>query len=102
MIYYLIAQRDWEQVSHSKAEVASPGSEGFVHCCDDGQTSHVRAMYFPADQHIVALTVDPTRLSSETRYEPGSGGESERFPHVYGPILVSDVFEANQVTIDQA
>ena len=33
----------------------------------------------------------PTLLSAGTRYEAGSCGEVERFPHVYGPIEASDV-----------
>jgi uncharacterized protein (DUF952 family) len=69
-----------------------------VHCCDQGQIQHVRDSYFPADQSIVALAIDPTRLSNETRYEVGSRWESERFPHVYGAIHVSDVVDANTVT----
>jgi uncharacterized protein (DUF952 family) len=35
------------------------------------------------------VVIDPTRLGAETRYEPGSGGEGERFAHVYGPIETS-------------
>jgi uncharacterized protein (DUF952 family) len=34
----------------------------------------------------VALAFDPTQLPVETRYEPGAGGEPERFPHVYGAL----------------
>lgn len=77
--------------------VAAPGEEGFVHCCDERQIADVRRRYFPLDEEVVAIAFDPTRLPVETRYEPGAGGESERFPHVYGPLqsefvaFVSDV-----------
>jgi uncharacterized protein (DUF952 family) len=79
-----MARRDWE--SASADEVAPLGAEGFVHCCDERQIGYVRRRYFPADEQVVALALDPTRLPAETRYEPGSGGEPERFPHVYGPL----------------
>lgn len=78
-------RRDWERAS--AGSVAEPGQgEKFVHCCDEGQIGDVRRRYFPADEPVVALAFDPTQLAVETRYEPGTGGEPERFPHVYGPL----------------
>jgi uncharacterized protein (DUF952 family) len=85
MIYHLVEQDTWVQRS-DQVHVALPGPEGFVHCCDNRQVQQVRATYFPAGGPVVALALDPTRLDVETRYEPGSRGESERFPHVFGPI----------------
>jgi uncharacterized protein (DUF952 family) len=99
VIFYLVAESAWEQAKRLGANVASPGvGENFVHCCDSRQIQYVRNSYFPVDQPVVALKIDPTRLASETRYEFGSGGESERFPHVYGPIHVSDVVDANTMS----
>lgn len=100
MIFYLIAESAWEQTKRLGADVASPrAGEYFVHCCDRRQVQSVRNSYFPADQPVIALEIDPTRLASETRYEFGSGGESERFPHVFGPIHVSDVVGVNTISV---
>ena len=90
MIYHLLLAREWESRKQS-ATVAIPGQDEFLHCCDERQLAPVREAYFPSRSKVVALGVDPTLLSSETRYEPGNGGEVERFPHVYGPIRASDV-----------
>jgi uncharacterized protein (DUF952 family) len=84
MIFYLLARRDWDE--GSTGLVAAPGEEGFVHCCDERQIGDVRRRYFPADEEVLALAFDPTQLEAETRYEPGSGEEPERFPHVYGAL----------------
>jgi uncharacterized protein (DUF952 family) len=84
VIYYLLLRRDWQ--NGSPDPVAVPGGEGFVHCCDERQIADVRRRYFPANEDVVALAFDPTRLLFETRYEPGTGGESERFPHAYGAL----------------
>jgi uncharacterized protein (DUF952 family) len=65
--------------------------DAFLHCCDERQLGPVREANFPSASRVIALGIDPTLLSAETRYEPGSGGELERFPHVYGPIQASDV-----------
>jgi uncharacterized protein (DUF952 family) len=90
MIYHLVERQTW--VEHSaESYVAVPGPEGFVHCCDNRQVQTVRTSFFPPGAQVVALALDPTRLDAETRYEPGAGGENERFPHVFGPIARSAV-----------
>lgn len=94
MIFHLLDEAAWRASGDS---VAEPGPEGFVHCCDERQLGDVRHRYFPTDAGVVALTLDPTLLSAETRYEPGSAGEPERFPHVYGPIARSDIIDVRVV-----
>lgn len=96
MIYLLMTAEGWE-AARGGQEVAVPGAGGFVHCCDERQIDAVVADVFPAGVAVVALAIDPTRLEAETRYEPGSRGEDERFPHVFGPIEVADVREERRV-----
>ena len=64
-----------------------------MHCCDERQLASVRSRYFQEDEGVVSLVLDPTLLPHETRYEPGAGGEVERFPHVNGAVERSDVVE---------
>ena len=92
MIFYVMDGGEWDS-RRLESLVVAPGPEGFVHCCDENQMSLVRESYFPRGSTVVVLTIDPTTLDSETRYEPGSGGELERFPHVYGSIRRTDVVE---------
>jgi uncharacterized protein (DUF952 family) len=94
MIYCLVDAGEWESKRHEPI-VALPGEEGFVHCCDRRQIAAVRRNYFPSGSTVVALGVDPTVLAADTRYEPGAGGEPERFPHVYGPLRRADVAEVS-------
>ena len=95
MIFYLLPLHEWE--SSDEDVLAGPGAEPFVHCCDERQIAGVRRSYFSADQAVAAVAIDPTALDAETRYEPGSGGEPERFPHVYGPIPRSAVVDVRRV-----
>ncbi len=90
MIYHLLTKKEWE-ARRDADEVATPGAEGFVHCCDEHQVGPVRSQWFDRDIDVVALRLDPTTLAAETRYEPGSLGEDERFPHVYGNVRSADV-----------
>ena len=85
MIYYLLVRQAWEE-GRDTDPVAEVGDEGFVHCCDERQIEAVRRIYFASNQDVLALEFDPTQLDVETRYEPGSGGEAERFPHAYGAL----------------
>lgn len=93
MIYLLLPLPQWEE---SADPVATPGDEGFVHCCDERQVAYVRRRYFAQDEKVMILAIDPTQLDAEARYEPGAGGEPERFPHVYGTITRSSVMEARE------
>jgi uncharacterized protein (DUF952 family) len=90
VIFYIVEAAEWA-LKRGDHDVAMPGLDGLVHCCDEGQLAAVAANYFPVGASLVALAVDPTKLESETRYEPGAGGEAERFPHVFGPISAKDV-----------
>lgn len=91
MIYHLLLSTEWESRRRSSTAAVPGRDDEFLHCCDERQLASVRQSSFPSGSKVVALGVDPTLLIAETRYEPGSGGEAERFPHLYGPIQVSDV-----------
>jgi uncharacterized protein (DUF952 family) len=88
VIYHLLESDAWEAADDV---VARPGADGIVHCCDEQQLAGVRARFVPPTSAVVALALDPTQLPVETRYEAGSDGEPERFPHVYGAVRRSDV-----------
>ncbi len=67
-----------------------------MHCAFEIAVVPVANDYFAgATDRVLLLEIDPTRLTSETRYEEAaptlSGGSSHlasasQFPHVYGPI----------------
>jgi uncharacterized protein (DUF952 family) len=42
---------------------------------------------------MVVLVIDPDRLTSELRWEPGADLATELFPHVYGPINLDAVVQ---------
>jgi len=99
VIYHLIERSEWEHAQlHDGGNIRIPSGD-FLHCCDEQQLEGVRAAYFAVDADVVALALDPTRLMSETRYEPGSGGQSERFPHVFGPVLAAEILRVDPVVL---
>jgi uncharacterized protein (DUF952 family) len=60
--------------------------QGFIHCSKAGQILRVANSLYHGQHGLVLLVIDPGRLTSELRWEPGADLPSERFPHVYGPI----------------
>jgi uncharacterized protein (DUF952 family) len=82
-------------------EPASLREVGFVHCSSEAATIAVANEYFGGvEEKLLLLRVDPTKLTSQTRYEyavPVDGiraaavPASTLFPHVYGPIEISAI-----------
>ncbi len=74
---------------------------GFIHCSQRHQLTQVAKLFYsdidPRD--LVVLVIDSERITSPVRYEapdPGARSddtlsESERFPHIYGPLPVEAV-----------
>ncbi|GAA3361154.1 hypothetical protein GCM10020366_44010 [Saccharopolyspora gregorii] len=87
---------------HAAADhIGSPSLEtdGFVHCSPDMATALAvaNALYADADEQLVALELDPRRLSAPVRWEaaaphpPAGVAADVLFPHVYGSLERSAV-----------
>ena len=99
MIYHITSLGEW-QAAQQRGEyrAASLETEGFIHCSTETQVLPVAEKYYRGRGRLPLLAIDPTRLSSELRWEPPSGGapppgvpEGELFPHIYGPINLDAV-----------
>jgi hypothetical protein len=98
MIWHLIPLSRWRSAPDS---VYVPGTQqvGFVHASPDEPTTLAVAngLYGQAEEPMLALLVDESRLSAPVRYEPGDpvpppGVPPDTFfPHVYGPVEMAAV-----------
>jgi uncharacterized protein (DUF952 family) len=68
--------------------------DGFIHCSKVDQVLRVANLVFAGQLGLVLLVIDPARLSSELRWEPGVDLATELFPHIYGPINLDSVVDA--------
>lgn len=68
-------------------------SEGFIHCSTADQVHLPANALARGRTDLVLLEIDPARLTSVVRWEPGdpSDPSSMKFPHVYGPIELDAV-----------
>ena len=66
--------------------------QGFIHCSYPNQIETVANAFYHDVAELVLLHIEPTLLDdAEVKLEPGANGESELFPHVYGPIPTAAV-----------
>jgi uncharacterized protein (DUF952 family) len=68
-------------------------AQGFVHLSAPGQVHLPANRLFAGRTDLVLLRLDPDRLGSPVRWEPGvpSDPESMLFPHLYGPLPAAAV-----------
>jgi uncharacterized protein (DUF952 family) len=86
-ILHITTRKAWSAAQARGAYAAdSLAGDGFIHCSRASQVLRVADLVFNGQQGLVLLVVDPARLTSELRWEPGVDLASELFPHVYGPI----------------
>lgn len=90
VILHICSRADWDAADDS-VRPPSLRSEGFVHCSDPGTVALAASRLYPGRTDLLLLEVDPGRVGSTVRWEPGvRDGEVETsgpwFPHVYGPL----------------
>ena len=73
--------------------VPSLRAEGFIHLSGPHQVALPANAIYAGRDDLLLLVVDPARLSSEVRWEPGVHGDpgEMRFPHLYGPLPTAAV-----------
>ena len=104
MILHLALRRDWDAAHASGSYPWSTrgltlDEVGYVHCSFEHQWRGVRDRFYAdlADDELILLVVDETRLSSPVVVERLDGAPDE-FPHVYGPLEIAAVVDTRPVT----
>jgi len=88
-IYHLAPAARWrEWPANTPYLPAEYDTEGFIHCSagDELMLQVANRYYRAAPGDFVLLLIDPSRLTSELRWEQPGDDLAPQFPHVYGPI----------------
>ena len=104
-LFHLSLVDDWAaaqragEVTDSTRDV-SLAAEGYIHCSFADQVAATASRFYGDLDVVVLLRIDPALVTSPIVVEDlvGSGVE---FPHVYGPIPVSAVVDAQVAAPDQ-
>lgn len=97
-VVHLCPRPAWEEAQ--RAGVYRPSSlaqQGFIHCSLPRQVLGVANQLFPQRTDLLALWIDPQRLTAELKWEPGA---DDHFPHLYGALNLEAVVAATPLTPD--
>jgi uncharacterized protein (DUF952 family) len=92
-----IAHRDiWEaSISGGYYRPLSLDSDGFIHCSTVEQTVETANQFYFAQEGLILLCIDASKVEAEVRHEGPAGVGDPRaaasFPHIYGPLNVAAV-----------
>ncbi len=100
LILHITRLEQWKQAESTgiyKGDTLS--SDGFIHCSSPQQVVKVANAVYHGQRGLVLLTINPSKVRSEIRFEKSEG--RELYPHIYGPLNVDAVvkvrsFEPNR------
>lgn len=95
-LLHICGRDEWDAAQAAgEYRAASLEEVGFIHLSAPYQAHLPANRLFAGRTDLVLLWLDPQRLGSPVKWEPGvpSDPESMRFPHLYGPLPVAAVAE---------
>jgi uncharacterized protein (DUF952 family) len=100
---HLCSADDW-RLAQERGEHRpdSLDSNDFVHLSTPEQVHLPANRLYAGRADLVLLRIDPARLTSEVRWEPGvaTDPDSMVFPHLYGPLPVAAVISVTSYRPD--
>ena len=98
LILHITSKAEWLS-AQQRGEYTAPSleTEGFIHCSTEKQVVHVANAFYRGQNDLVLLKLDEEKISSEIKWEPPTGApamgisDSDKFPHIYGPINLTAV-----------
>ena len=90
---YRIASRDeWARAKAVGSLIPDRfDAEGFVHLSKRHQILRPANLLYSGQDDLLLLVTDVAKLTADLIFEPGSHGEDEHFPHLYGPLNLDAV-----------
>lgn len=97
--YKIVDAAEWRE---AVAEGAYAGSavdraDGYIHLSTAAQLTETARKHFAGRENLMLLTVDLAALEDTIVWEPSRGGAL--FPHIYGPLPVEAVTDAEPFTV---
>ena len=96
LLVHVCGEHDWQNALEAgELRPESLGATGFVHLSTQQQVHLPANRIFTGRTDLVLLYLDPDRLGSPLRWEPGvpTDPPSMLFPHLYGPLPTAAVVQ---------
>ena len=103
VLVHLCTTDDWRLAQNlGEHRPDSLHAAGFVHLSTPEQVHLPANRLYAGRDDLVLLRIDPARLTSEIRWEPGvaSDPDSMVFPHLYGPLPAAAVISVTSYRPD--
>jgi uncharacterized protein (DUF952 family) len=98
-LVHLCSAQEWESARRDgEHRPASLEAVGFVHLSTPQQVHLPANRLYAGRTDLVLLRIEPTRLTSPVRWEPGVAADPDGmvFPHLYGPLPVTAVISVTE------
>ncbi len=91
-LFHIIDTSMWNDAQHqTHYSPASVAAEGFIHLSLRSQVLRPANLLYHGRNDLHLLVIDAARIDAEVVMEPGSHGETELFPHLYGELNLDSV-----------
>ncbi len=91
-LFHIIGHSDWQRAQERGSYTpAGFDAEGFIHLSLRGQILRPANLLYAGRDDLLLLVIDPRRVAADVVFEPGSHGETEHFPHLYGELNLDAV-----------
>jgi uncharacterized protein (DUF952 family) len=100
LIYKILSRAEWEsaQAAGQFEGSAIDLADGFIHLSAADQAQETAAKWFKGQAGLILLGVEAQRLGGDLKWEASRGGAL--FPHLYRPLLVSEVLSQADLELD--
>jgi len=103
VLVHICTAEDWRSAENlGEHRPESLHEAGFIHLSTPEQVHLPANRLYAGRDDLVLLHIDPARLTSEVRWEPGvaSDPDSMVFPHLYGPLPAAAVISVTSYRPD--
>lgn len=99
MLFHIASATDWARRNDTYTPSSLDG-DGFIHCSTRTQVEAVAKRLFCGKHDLLLLTIDPSLVQAQIRYENLEGGH-EQFPHIYGPLNIDAVVTVQALRVSE-
>lgn len=90
-IFHIAKKKIWENTLGDEMYFPESFNEdGFIHCSELDQVIDVANTFYRGRRDLVLLEIEGHRVSFPIKYESAEGSD-ERFPHLYGSLMIDAV-----------
>lgn len=87
LIIHICTRNAWKKAQEQgNYRTPSLEIEGFIHCSRLDQLLEVANSIYQDIPDLILLWIDSYKVNADIKYELGSEGSNERYPHIYGSL----------------